>query len=306
MIEIKEFNVEKSESGIRLDLYLASKFKNKTRSAIQNILLNNESLTVNGSPSSKHYIVKHGDLIRLSIHDDSNLQVSGEDIPLDICYEDEDVLIINKPQGMVVHPAPGHRSGTLVNALIFYLGDYIANKDDPIRPGIVHRIDKDTSGLLIVAKNDMSHLSLSEQIRAHSFSREYEAVVHGYIEPASGVIEAPIGRDPKNRKRMSVTQRNSKVAITKYKVIKQYKEFAHIRLKLYTGRTHQIRVHMSYIGHPVAGDPLYGPRHHQALSLKGQCLHAKLIGFIHPRSGQYIELESPLPKYFLEFLKNLE
>ncbi len=215
------------------------------------------------------------------------------------------MLVVNKPQGMVVHPAPGNYQGTLVNALLAHCGNSLSGINGVIRPGIVHRIDKDTSGLLMVAKNDFAHQGLARQIKEHSFRREYEAVVAGRMKQESGVVNAPIGRHPIDRKKMAVTEKNSKEAVTYFRVIAEYPGYTHIRLRLETGRTHQIRVHMAYLGHPVAGDPAYGPRKPD-LGLKGQCLHARLIGFVHPRDGRYLEFESPLPDYFTRLLTKLE
>ena len=216
-------------------------------------------------------------------------------------YEDNDLLVVNKPRGMVVHPAPGNYSGTLVNALLWHCKGNLSGINGVIRPGIVHRIDKDTSGLLLVAKNDAAHVSLSKQISIHSLDREYKAVVHGRLKELSGPVDAPIGRNPNDRKKMCVTERNSKNAVTHYNVIEEYRDFSFVALKLETGRTHQIRVHMAYIGHPVAGDPVYGPKK-GVVSLNGQCLHAGLLGFDHPSTGEHIRVEAPLPEYFTDFL----
>ncbi|MDR1254223.1 MAG: RluA family pseudouridine synthase [Oscillospiraceae bacterium] len=305
MGKIFEFLVNQQEIGERLDKFLASKLKEKTRSAVQKLIEENCFTINNKSNFNKNYRVHAGDLLKIVIPDPSPVDIIPQNIPLDIPYEDSDLLIVNKPQGMVVHPAVGHHSGTLVNALLFYLGDAISTINSKIRPGIVHRIDKDTSGLLIVAKNDSAQLSLAEQIKNHTFTREYEAVAHNSFKLEAGKINAPVGRDIRNRKKMCVTQKNSKSAITEYHILKNYAKFAHVRLRLHTGRTHQIRVHMAYIHHPLAGDPVYGPKH-CAEGLKGQCLHAKLIGFFHPKNGKYIEIESALPNYFTEFLKHQE
>lgn len=232
------------------------------------------------------------------------LEVKAQQIPLDIVYEDDDLLVVNKPKGMVVHPAVGNHEGTLVNALLAHCGDSLSGINGIIRPGIVHRIDKDTSGLLIVAKNDFAHQHLAQQIKVHSFTREYEAVVHGGFSDEEGTVDAPIGRHPVERKKMAVTEKNSRNAVTHYRVLQRYQNFTHLRLRLETGRTHQIRVHMAYMGHPVAGDPVYGPKKPVG-GLSGQCLHAKLIGFMHPRNGRYLEFESPLPAYFVQFLRTL-
>ena len=213
-------------------------------------------------------------------------------------------MVVNKPKGMVVHPAAGHANGTLVNALLAHCGDSLSGINGVIRPGIVHRIDKDTSGLLIVAKNDFAHQHLAEQIKEHHFTRMYEAVVHGNLKEDTGTVDAPIGRHPTDRKRMAVTEKNARNAVTHFEVLARYKGFTHVRLKLETGRTHQIRVHMAYIGHPVAGDPVYGPKK-PVPNLDGQCLHARVVGFIHPRTGNYLEITSELPPYFMTLLEKL-
>lgn len=235
------------------------------------------------------------------------LEVLPEAIPLEIVYEDTDLLVVNKPKGMVVHPAPGHGEGTLVNALLYHCGDSLSGINGVARPGIVHRIDKDTSGLLIVAKNDFSHTRLAEQIQAHTFTREYSAVVYGSFREDSGTVDQPLGRHPTDRKKMAVLPNNptARHAVTHFWVVKRFQGFTQLRLRLETGRTHQIRVHMAFLGHPVAGDAVYGPKK-VITSLQGQCLHAGKIGFIHPRTEQYLEFEAPLPQYFTEFLQKLK
>ena len=265
-------------------------------------LIQEGQVLLNGKTASKKDKVKVGDEITVAVPDAVPLAVLAEDIPLDIVYEDEDLLVVNKPKGMVVHPAAGNYDGTLVNALLSHCKDSLSGINGVMRPGILHRIDKNTSGLLMVAKNDTAHTFLAEQIKEHSFTREYEAVVHGRLKTESGTVNAPIGRHPVKRKQMAVTDKNSKEAVTHYSVIETFDGFTHIRCRLETGRTHQIRVHMAYIGHPVAGDDVYGPKK-AASGLIGQCLHAKKIGFIHPRTKEYMEFESELPDYFKEFLK---
>ena len=298
------YTVDPSDAGERIDKVICSLNGEFTRSGVQKMIDRN-AVSVNGSTVSKNYKVKANDKISLVVPKAENLDVSAEKIPLDIRYEDNDLLVVNKPKGMVVHPAAGNYTGTLVNALLYHCKDSLSGINGVIRPGIVHRIDKDTSGLLIVAKNDFAHISLAEQIKAHSFTREYQTVVYGGFGVEDGTVEAPIGRHSVDRKKMAVTEKNSKYAVTHYHVIKRYNGFSHLGVRLETGRTHQIRVHMAYIGHPVAGDPVYGPKK-VITSLNGQCLHAGLIGFKHPRSGKYIEIESELPSYFTDFLRSLK
>ena len=295
-------NAEKSDTGQRIDKYISGNTENLTRSAIQN-LIEKSKITVNGKSVFKNYKLRDGDNIEIEIPEPENLDVKPENIPLDIVYEDNDLLVVNKPKGMVVHPAHGNYNGTLVNALLYHCKDSLSGINGVIRPGIVHRIDKNTSGLLIVAKNDISHVKLSEQIKAHSFTREYEAIACGYFKDKSGTVDAPIGRHHTDRKKMCVTYENSKNAVTHYEVIKQYGGYAHVRLRLETGRTHQIRVHLSYINHPVLGDDVYGKSYK---GIDGQCLHAKKIGFIHPTTGEYMEFISELPDYFQKILRIIE
>ncbi len=288
-----------AESPIRADAFLAEKL-NITRSHAEKLLMGGNVL-LSGEPISKSFKLKAGDKLSVSIPDAEPLDILPENIPLDIVYEDDYLLVVNKPKGMVVHPAPGNYNGTLVNALLYHCKDSLSGINGVMRPGIVHRIDKDTSGLLMVAKNDIAHNFLAEQIKEHSFTREYEAIVHGIIKQESGTINAPIGRHPVKRKQMAVTAENSKEAITHYSVISRGNAFTHVRFRLETGRTHQIRVHMAYLGHAVAGDSVYGPKK-AAPNLAGQCLHAKKIGFIHPETRAYMEFETELPDYFINFL----
>lgn len=304
MSEPVELVLSEREEGIRLDKVLAERLPDLTRTAIQR-LLEEELVLINGKPAAKNRKGRAGDSVAVRIPDPEPLCLQAENVPLDIVYEDDDLLVVNKPQGMVVHPAPGNYQGTLVNALLAHCGNSLSGINGVIRPGIVHRIDKDTSGLLMVAKNDFAHQGLARQIKEHSFRREYEAVVAGRMKQESGVVNAPIGRHPIDRKKMAVTEKNSKEAVTYFRVIAEYPGYTHIRLRLETGRTHQIRVHMAYLGHPVAGDPVYGPRKPD-LGLKGQFLHARLVGFVHPRDGRYLEFESPLPDYFTRLLTKLE
>ncbi len=304
MINSFIFSVSPEKAGERIDKITASECGLNSRSAAQK-LIEDSAVKVNGIVVSKNYKVRAGDKITVQIPEARELEVTAENIPLDIRYEDSDLLVVNKPKDMVVHPAAGNYEGTLVNALLYHCKGSLSGINGVIRPGIVHRIDKDTSGLLIVAKNDFAHINLAEQIKAHSFTRQYQSVVYGKIKNEQGKIDAPIGRHPVDRKRMTVTTKNSKNAVTHYELVEQYEKFAHVRLRLETGRTHQIRVHMSYIGHPVAGDPVYGPKK-VITELQGQCLHAGLIGFRHPRSGKYIEIESELPGYFTDFLRRIK
>ena len=297
-------DVTQDFEGERIDKYLSRLVTDSSRSAIQK-LIESGSVKVNGSQVSKNYKVSTDDEILMLQGELKTLDAEPENIPLDIVYEDSDLLVVNKPRGMVVHPAPGNYSGTLVNALLYHCKDSLSGINGVLRPGIVHRIDKDTSGLLIVAKNDKAHIGLAEQIKEHSFTREYNAVVCGHLKEYEGTVCAPIGRNPKDRKKMCVTENNSKNAVTHYKVINEYEGYSHISLRLETGRTHQIRVHMAYIGHPVAGDFVYGNDKKSAY-LKGQCLHAIKIGFVHPITNEYLEFNSELPDYFKEFLNRLK
>ena len=288
----------------RLDVFVAE-LAEVTRSRAEKLIADG-CVLVDGAEKTKKYLLKNGDTVSVSMPEPVSSDAKPEDIPLDIIYEDSDMLVVYKPKGMVVHPAAGNYEGTLVNALLYHCGDSLSGIGGVTRPGILHRIDKDTSGLLMVAKNDAAHNFLAAQIKEHSFYREYEAVVHGNIKFDRGRIEAPIGRHPVKRKQMAVTEKNSKEAITEYEVIKRYGEFTHVRLRLHTGRTHQIRVHMAYMGHPVAGDTVYGPKKVAGKGiLVGQCLHARKLGFIHP-NGEPMEFSSNLPQYFPDFLKQLE
>lgn len=303
MARTEELLVLPEEDGQRLDKFLSERLEELTRTAAEKLAISGE-VCKSGVALSKSYKVRAGDCIAVTIPAPVEAEVLPEAIPLDIVYEDADLLVVNKPKGMVVHPAAGNPSGTLVNALLAHCGDSLSGIGGVIRPGIVHRIDKDTSGLLIVAKNDFAHVRLAEQIKAHSFTREYEAVVYGNVKQDEGVIDAPIGRHPTDRKKMAVTEKNSRSALTRFEVIARYQGFTHVRLILETGRTHQIRVHMAYLGHPVAGDERYGPKK-GIRELHGQCLHAKKIGFRHPRTGEWLDFDSELPPYFQSFLEKL-
>lgn len=303
MAEKLTINVTTESVGERLDKLLASALAEMTRSAVQKII-DEGGVTCGGKMLSKNYKCRGGESLEVVIPDARPLEVAAEAIPLDIVYEDGDLLVVNKPKGMVVHPASGNYEGTLVNALLYHCGNSLSGINGVIRPGIVHRIDKNTSGLLIVAKNDLAHVGLAAQIKNHSFTRAYEAVVYGNLKEDSGTVCQPIGRNPKDRKKMAVTFQNSKEATTHYEVLARYGDFTHVRCTLETGRTHQIRVHMAYLGHPVAGDDVYGPKK-VIRELNGQCLHAKQIGFIHPRTGEYLSFESELPEYFTTFLRRI-
>lgn len=302
-METLKFAVNDNSQNLRIDKFLSDNIADYSRSSIVSII-EKGGLLVNGSPQNKKYKLKTGDKVSFTIPDPVEYEVAEENIPLDIVYEDNDLLVVNKSKGMVVHPAPGNTNGTLVNALLYHCKDSLSGINGVLRPGIVHRIDKNTSGLLIVAKNDVAHNGLAKQIKEHSFKREYEAVVYGSIKENS-TVDAPIGRSKKDRKKMCVTYENSKNAVTHYEVIENFRDFTHIKCILETGRTHQIRVHMASIGHPVAGDDVYGPKK-VITKLKGQCLHAKVIGFIHPITGEYLEFNSQLPDYFENFLKELK
>ena len=302
MSDIITLNVSDSDKGARIDKFISDNVEELTRSAVQG-LMEKGKILVSGKSVSKNYKLRDGDTVEVEIPEPEPMDALPEDIPLDIVYEDSDLLVVNKPKGMVVHPAHGNHSGTLVNALLHHCGDSLSGINGVIRPGIVHRIDKNTSGLLIVAKNDAAHLHLAEQIKVHSFTREYEAVASGYFKETEGTIDAPIGRHKTDRKKMCVTTENSRNAVTHYSVIRQYGGYAHVRLRLETGRTHQIRVHLAYIGHPVLGDDVYGKAYK---GIEGQCLHARKIGFIHPTTGEYMEFTSELPNYFVSILNKLE
>lgn len=295
------FTADYENEGIRIDKWLSCQNMEVSRSMLQK-LLDNGKITVNGLQAVKSYTVKCGDEIIVDFPEPIELDVVPENIPIEIVYQDEHLLVVNKPKGMVVHPAAGNYSGTLVNALLYQCKGQLSSINGVIRPGIVHRIDKNTSGLLIVAKTDKAHVGLAEQIKAHTFTREYQAVICGRLKEISGIIDAPIGRHPVDRKKMCITEKNSKEAKTEYTVLNEFSSYSHVKLKLFTGRTHQIRVHMAYIGHPVFGDDVYGK---PSKYCKGQCLHAKKIGFIHPMDGKYYEFDSELPDYFNSVLNKL-
>lgn len=288
--------------GIRLDKFI--KIENLTRSALQKLIENNK-VFVNGNAEKTSYKLKAGDEIEIFYTEPEPLKVEAENIPLDIVYEDKHLLVVNKPQNMVVHPAAGNYSGTLVNALLHHCQGELSGINGVIRPGIVHRIDKDTSGLLVVAKTNKAHLSLAEQIKEKSVKRSYICIANGVVQNNRGVIDAPIGRHASERKKMAVTDKNSKNAVTHFEVIERFQNYTYLTCRLETGRTHQIRVHLKYIGHPVLGDPLYGTKKNE-FNLTGQVLHAKTLGFVHPESGEYMEFNSEIPDYFKNLLNSLK
>lgn len=299
-----EFKINNENTALRIDKFLSDNIPDVTRSAIQGYITDG-CIKVNDVAVNKNYKTRLNDVVTVFLPDPVELEAIPENIPLDIVYEDNDVIVVNKPKGMVVHPAAGNYTGTLVNALLYHCKDSLSGINGVLRPGIVHRIDKNTSGLLIVAKNDTAHKGLAEQIKEHSFTRQYETIVYGNIKEDTGTINQPIGRNPSDRKKMAVTAQNSKNAVTHFKVLERFNEFTHLAVNLETGRTHQIRVHMAYINHPVAGDEVYGPKK-VITKLNGQCLHARKIGFVHPVSGEYLEFTSELPQYFTGFLNELK
>ncbi|MGN1315495.1 MAG: RluA family pseudouridine synthase [Acutalibacteraceae bacterium] len=303
MMQQNDYTIPEETVGLRLDKAITLLCEDLSRNAVQQ-LLDGGNVLVNGKSESKKYSVKLNDVITVVLPEPKTLSVTPENIPLDIVFEDEYLLVVNKPKGMVVHPAAGNYNGTLVNALLYHCGDSLSGINGVIRPGIVHRIDKDTSGLLIVAKTDAAHKGLAKQIKEHSFTREYKTVVVGNVKDDSGNIDAPIGRHPKDRKKQAVTDKNSRNAVTHFEVIERFKGFTYLKVRLETGRTHQIRVHMAYRGTPVAGDVIYGnPK--KTYGLQGQCLHAATIGFVHPITNEYLEFTADLPEYFKDFLRRI-
>ncbi len=297
------FEINSDNSSVRIDKFLSENIPDKSRSQLA-ALIDNGNVTVNSKVVSKSYKLTINDIVFVTVPEAVELEAVPENIPLDIVYEDDDIIVVNKPKGMVVHPAAGNYTGTLVNALLYHCKGNLSGINGILRPGIVHRIDKNTSGLLVVAKSDRAHNSLSEQIKEHSMTREYRAVVYGHLKTEQGSVDAPIGRSTLDRKRMCVTDKNSKNAITHYYSLEEFRDYTYIRCVLETGRTHQIRVHMAYIGHPLAGDDVYGPKK-VITELNGQCLHAIKLGFVHPVSGEYMEFNSELPEYFSKFLNKI-
>lgn len=298
------YTVEKEQEGMRLDQFLAAELTEHSRSYIQK-LIREGRVTVNDKAMKPGGRIQADDKILMTVPPLQELSVLPEEMDLDILYEDEDVILINKPKDMVVHPCPGRYSGTLVNGLLAHCQDNLSGINGVLRPGIVHRIDKDTTGVLVVCKTNLAHRSLAEQLKEHSITRKYEAIVYNNIPEEEGTVDAPIGRNPSDRKKMAVEYKNGKRAVTHYRVIDHLNhQFNHIECQLETGRTHQIRVHMASIGHPLLGDEIYGPRNGRK-GLEGQCLHARVLGFVHPRTGEYMEFEAPLPEYFKELLRKL-
>ena len=298
------FTVSDDSKGKRIDKFLSENIEDLSRSQLAT-LIEEKSVFVNNNPVSKSYKLNINDYIMVSVPEPVELEALPEDIPLDIIFEDEDIIVINKPKGMVVHPAAGNYTGTLVNALLFHCKGNLSGINGVLRPGIVHRIDKNTSGLLVIAKTDLAHKSLSEQIKEHSMTREYRAIIYGHLKDIEGMVDAPIGRSSIDRKKMCVTDKNSKHAVTHYAVLEEFKDYSYVSCKLETGRTHQIRVHMAYIGHPLAGDDVYGPKK-VITELSGQCLHAIKLGFLHPKTQEYMEFNSELPEYFNKFLNKIK
>ena len=298
------YQIGPEEDDERLDKWMSSAIAGLSRSYIQKCIKDNQVL-INGKPQKASYRLKVDDEIVFHIPKAMEPAIEAENIPLSILYEDPDLLIVDKPKGMVVHPAPGHYSGTLVNAVMYHCRDNLSGINGVLRPGIVHRIDRDTTGSLIICKNDHAHNSIAEQLKEHTITRKYRAIVHGVIDVEEGTVNAPIGRDPKDRKKMAINEQNGKPAITHYKVLRRFQEYTYIECQLETGRTHQIRVHMSSIGHPLLGDEVYSQRK-SPYHLCGQTLHAMVIGFIHPSSGEYLEITAPLPDYFDHLLCILE
>lgn len=298
-----ELTVREADQTLRVDKYLSQELPDSSRSFLQKLIAGGQVL-VNRKPVKANYKVSAGDQISLEIPPAVEPEILAEEIPLDILYEDSDLLVVNKPKGMVVHPCPGHYSGTLVNALMYHCREELSGINGVMRPGIVHRIDQNTTGSLVVCKNDYAHNFLAEQLKAHSITRRYRAVIHGNLKEDSGTVNAPVGRHPADRKKMAVNHKNGREAITHYQVLERFGEYTYIECRLETGRTHQIRVHMASIGHPLLGDDVYGPAR-CPFSLQGQTLHAMVLGFVHPTLRTYMEFTAPLPEYFEQLLERL-
>ncbi len=303
MEETMTFTIETEEAGQRVDAFLANACEDFSRSAIQK-WIGSGLVQVDCKPVKANYKLRAGDFLKMTVPENKEVEIMPENIPLDILYEDDDLIVVNKPKGMVVHPAAGHTSGTLVNALMYHCGDSLSGINGELRPGIVHRIDKDTSGVLMVAKNDKTHRALAEQLAVHSITRKYRAIVMNGFSEEKGTVDAPIGRNSLDRKKMAVTPKHSRHAVTHWRVLEKFGQLNLIEAQLETGRTHQIRVHMAYIGHPLLGDTVYGAKK-QPFQTEGQVLHAMVLGFIHPTSGEYMEFEAPLPAYFAALLERL-
>ena len=294
------FAAEADDVGKRIDVFAAENYEELSRSGLKKII-DTGGVTVNNKTVKANYKLRTGDIVTMNIPESVPLEIIPQNIPLDILYEDDDVIVINKPQGMVVHPAPGHYTDTLVNALLYHCGDSLSCINGIMRPGIVHRIDMDTSGVIMAAKNNNAHRSLALQLAEHSITRKYNAIVYNNIKEDEGTIDKPLGRNPSDRKKMAVVP-GGRRAVTHYRVLDRLGKFTYIEAQLETGRTHQIRVHMTYAGHPLLGDSVYGPKK-QPFNLKGQVLHARVLGFVHPVTGEYMEFESPLPEYFQKLLE---
>ncbi len=303
---IYDFVVSEDEVNIRIDKYISERVPELSRSYIQH-LIEDDFVTVNEKKCKSNYKCKSNDKVVVNAEEQKELDVVAENIPLDIVYEDDDIIIVNKPKNMVVHPACGHESGTLVNALLYHCGERLSTINGVIRPGIVHRIDRNTTGLLVVCKNDLAHRNLAEQLKAHSITRKYHAICYGIFREPEGTVDAPIGRHEKDRKKMAINHKNGRRAVTHYKVLKELNhQYSYIECTLETGRTHQIRVHMASIGHPILGDDVYGPKNPKIKDLEGQTLHAKVLGFVHPTTNQYVEFDSDLPEYFQKLIDKLQ
>ena len=303
---MSQIRLEADESYMdeRLDKFLSAVLPDQSRSYLQKIIKDG-SVLVNGKAQKASYRMEDQDEVLVDLPELKEPEIEAENIPLDILYEDDDLLMVNKPKGMVVHPSAGHLTGTLVNAVMYHCKDCLSGINGVMRPGIVHRIDMDTTGAIVICKNDMAHQSLADQLKEHSITRKYRALVHGNLKEDEGMVEGPIGRHPTDRKKMAINHKNGKPAVTHYKVLERFGSYTFIECQLETGRTHQIRVHMASIGHPLVGDVTYGPAKCPFKHLQGQCLHAMVLGFIHPRTGEYIEFSAPLPEYFTDLLENL-
>lgn len=300
---MNSWSVDTDANNMRIDRFISERMSDTSRSYIQK-LIKDELVTVDSKVVKSNYKVKEGEWVEIVLPEPVSLDIEAENIPLDILYEDSDVLLVNKPKDMVVHPSAGHITGTLVNALLYHCKDSLSSINGVMRPGIVHRIDKDTTGILIICKNDKSHNCIAEQLKVHSITRRYHALVWNNITDDTGTIDAPIGRHPVDRKKMAINHKNGKQAVTHYKVLERFGQYTYIQCELETGRTHQIRVHMASIGHPLVGDPVYGPAK-QPFKTDGQMLHAKVFGFIHPSTNEYMEFETDLPEYFQLILEKL-